>query len=110
LCLNVDFININEIEDDCDNEVSKEHADVLLGVDEIGSILSIFDSNFAHMDIKELNVFIQQKWICCWFRIYVFGCFVLNILEFIFGLCFGYWIKFMLLVSNLNLIYISVAL
>jgi hypothetical protein len=25
-----------------------------------------------------------------YFRIYVVGCFVLNILEFIFGLCFGY--------------------
>jgi hypothetical protein len=35
---------------------------------------------------------------------------VLNILEFIFGLCFGYWIKFMLLVYNLNLVYVSVAL
>ena len=25
-----------------------------------------------------------------YFRIYVVGCFILNILEFIFGLCFGY--------------------
>jgi hypothetical protein len=47
-----------------------------------------FDSNFASMDTKELNVFIQQKWMCFWFKIYVFGCFILNILEFIFGLCF----------------------
>jgi len=83
--------------------------DDLLGVDEIDSIPSIFDLNFAPMDTKELNVFIQQKWMCCWmfcfkyFRIYVVGCFVLNILEFIFGLCFGYWIKIMLLVYNLNL-------
>jgi len=59
--LNVDVININEIEDNCDDEVSKEHADVLLGVDEIGSIPLIFDSNFALMDTKELHVFIQQK-------------------------------------------------
>jgi hypothetical protein len=28
------------------------------------------------MDTEELNVFIQQKWMCCWFRIYVVGCFV----------------------------------
>jgi hypothetical protein len=28
------------------------------------------------MDTKELNVFIQQKWMCCWFRIYVVGYFV----------------------------------
>ena len=61
MCLNVDFINVNEIEDDCDNEISKEHADVLLGVDEIGSIPLTFDSNFAPMDTEELNVFIQQK-------------------------------------------------
>jgi hypothetical protein len=61
LCLNVDFINVNEIEDDCDNEILKEHADVLLGVDEIGSIPLTFDSNFAPMDTEELNVFIQQK-------------------------------------------------
>ena len=54
----------------------------LLGVDEIGSIPSIFDPNFAPKDTEELNVFIQQKWMCCWFIIYVVGCFVLNILEF----------------------------
>ena len=54
-------ININKIEDDCDDEVSKEHADDLLGVDEISSIPSTFDPNFAPMDTEELNVFIQQK-------------------------------------------------
>eukprot|EP00258_Populus_trichocarpa_P021175 XP_024437194.1 uncharacterized protein LOC112323393 [Populus trichocarpa] len=54
-------INVNEIEDDCDDEVSKEHADDLLGVDEIDSFPSTFDSNFAPMDTEELNVFIQQK-------------------------------------------------
>ncbi|XP_061981452.1 uncharacterized protein LOC133701532 [Populus nigra] len=48
-------------DDDCDDEVSKEHADDLLGVDEIGSIPSTFDPNFAYMDTEELNVFIQQK-------------------------------------------------
>ncbi|XP_052305037.1 uncharacterized protein LOC112325035 [Populus trichocarpa] len=37
-------------DDDCDDEVSKEHADDLLGVDEIGSIPSTFDPNFASMD------------------------------------------------------------
>jgi hypothetical protein len=61
LCLNIDFINVNEIEYDCDDEVLKEHVDVLLGVDEVGSIPSTFDSNFAPMDTEELNVFIQQK-------------------------------------------------
>ena len=50
-----------EIEDDCDDKVSKEHADDLLGVYEIGSILQTFDPNFAPMDTEELNVFIQQK-------------------------------------------------
>jgi hypothetical protein len=35
--------------------------DDLLGVDEIDSIPSTFDPNFAPMDTKELNVFIQQK-------------------------------------------------
>jgi len=59
LCLNIDFINVNEIEYDCDDEVLNEHVDVLLGVDEIGSISSTFDSNFAPMDTEELNVFIQ---------------------------------------------------
>jgi hypothetical protein len=53
--------NVNDIEDDCDDEVSKEHADDLLGVDEIGSIPSTFDPNFAPMNTEELNVFIQQK-------------------------------------------------
>ncbi|XP_024467393.1 uncharacterized protein LOC112329121 [Populus trichocarpa] len=48
-------------DDDCDDEVSNEHADDLLGVDEIGLIPSTFDPNFAPMDTEELNVFIQQK-------------------------------------------------
>jgi hypothetical protein len=61
LCLNIDSINVNEIEYDCDDEVLKEHVDVLLGVDEVGSIPSTFDSSFAPMDTEELNVFIQQK-------------------------------------------------
>ncbi|XP_052301372.1 uncharacterized protein LOC112325849 [Populus trichocarpa] len=47
--------------DDCDDEVSKEHADDLLGVDKIDSFPSTFDPNFAPMDTEELNVFIQQK-------------------------------------------------
>jgi hypothetical protein len=32
------------------------------------------------MDTEELNVLIQHKWMGCWFKIYVVGCFVLNIL------------------------------
>ena len=90
---NVDVINVNDIEDDCDDEVSKEHADDLLGVDGIGSIPSTFDPNVSSMKTEEPNVLIQHKWMCCcfkYFRIYVFriyvvgiyvvGCFVLNIL------------------------------
>jgi len=34
---------------------------IYLGVDEIGSIPSIFDLNFAPMNTEKLNVFIQQK-------------------------------------------------
>ncbi|XP_061953601.1 uncharacterized protein LOC133676049 [Populus nigra] len=49
------------LQNDCDEEVSKEHADDLLGVDEIGLIPSTFDPNFAPMDTEEVNVFIQQK-------------------------------------------------
>jgi hypothetical protein len=49
------------MEDDCDDEVSKKHADDLLGVDKIGSIPSTFDPNFSPIDTEELNVFIQQK-------------------------------------------------
>ncbi|XP_052303624.1 uncharacterized protein LOC18105520 [Populus trichocarpa] len=48
-------------DDDCDDEVSKEHADDLLGVDKIGLFPSTFDPNFAAIDTEELNVFIQQK-------------------------------------------------
>ncbi|XP_034899368.1 uncharacterized protein [Populus alba] len=41
--------------DDCDDEVSKEHADDLLGVDEIGSIPSTFDPNFSFIETEEPN-------------------------------------------------------
>nr|XP_034894178.1 uncharacterized protein LOC118033342 [Populus alba] len=51
-----DVINVNDIEDDCDDEVSKEHADDLLGVDEIGSIPSTFHPNISSMDTEEPNV------------------------------------------------------
>ena len=40
-------MNVNEIEDDYDDEVSNEHADDLLGVDEIGSFPPTFDPNFC---------------------------------------------------------------
>ncbi|XP_034893435.1 uncharacterized protein [Populus alba] len=42
-------------DDDCDDEVSKEHADDLLGVDEIGFIPSTFDPTFSSMETEEPN-------------------------------------------------------
>ena len=55
------MININEIEDDCDNEDIQEHNDVSIDINEVGSIPLAFDSNFALMDTEELNAYIQPK-------------------------------------------------
>jgi hypothetical protein len=55
------LINVNEIEDDCDDEDTQEHDDVLIGINEVGSIPLVFDSNFSPMDTKELNAYIQPK-------------------------------------------------
>ena len=55
----VDLININEIEDDCNDEYTQEHDDVSIDIHEFGSIL--FDSNFAPMDTEEVNAYIQPK-------------------------------------------------
>ena len=57
----VDLININETEDDCDNEDTQEHDDVSIDINEIGLILLAFDSNFAPVDIEEINAHIQPK-------------------------------------------------
>ena len=57
----VDLINVNEIEDDCDDEDTQEHDDVLIGINEVGSIPLVFDSNFSPMDTEELNAYIQPK-------------------------------------------------
>jgi hypothetical protein len=57
----VDLININKTEDDYDNEDTQEHDDVLIDINEIGSISLAFDSNFAHVDIEEFNTHIQPK-------------------------------------------------
>jgi len=57
----VDLININKTEDDCDNEDTQEHDDVLIDINEIGSISLAFDSNFAPVDIEEFNTHIQPK-------------------------------------------------
>ena len=54
-------MNTKEIEDDCDDEVTNELDDVLLDIDQIGSIPSRCDSNFAPMKTEKLNGFIQQK-------------------------------------------------
>jgi hypothetical protein len=55
------LININEIEDDCDDEDTQEHDDVSIGINEVGSIPLVFDSNFAPMDTEELDAYIQPK-------------------------------------------------
>ena len=57
----VDLININEIEDDYDDEDTQEYDDVSIGINEVGSIPLVFDSNFASMDTEELNAYIQPK-------------------------------------------------
>jgi hypothetical protein len=57
----VDLININEIEDECDDEDTEENDDVSIGINEVGSIPLTFDSNFAPMDTEELNVYIQPE-------------------------------------------------
>ena len=57
----VDLININEIEDDCDDEDTQEPDDVSIGINEVGSIPLVFDSNFAPMDTEEVNAYIQPK-------------------------------------------------
>ena len=57
----VDLININEIEDDFDNEDKQKHNDVSIGINEVGSIPLVFDSNFAPMDIEVLNAYIQPE-------------------------------------------------
>jgi len=57
----VDLININEIKDESDNEDTEKNDDVLIGINEIGSIPLTFDSNFAPINTEELNVYIQSK-------------------------------------------------
>jgi hypothetical protein len=57
----VDLININEIEDECDDKDTEENDDVSIGINEVGSIPLTFDSNFAPMDTEELNAYIQLK-------------------------------------------------
>jgi len=57
----VDLININEIKDESDNEDTEKNDDVLIGINEIGSIPLTFDSNFALINTEELNAYIQSK-------------------------------------------------
>ena len=57
----VDLININEIEDECDDKDTEENDDVSIGINEVGSIPLTFDSNFAPMDTEELNAYIPLK-------------------------------------------------
>ena len=48
-------MNTKEIEDDCDDEVTNELDDVLLGIDQIDSIPSRCDSNFTPMKTEKFN-------------------------------------------------------
>lgn len=57
----IDLINSNEIKDENNDEVIKEHDNVLIGVNKVSLILSIFDLNFVSKNTKELNAFIQPK-------------------------------------------------
>jgi len=57
----VDLININEIEDVCDNKDIQEHDDVSIDINEVSSISLIFDSNFTLINTEELNTYIQPK-------------------------------------------------
>jgi hypothetical protein len=57
----IDLINSNEIKDENNDEVIKEHDNVLIGVNKVTLILSIFDLNFVSKNTKEFNAFIQPK-------------------------------------------------
>jgi hypothetical protein len=52
------LINLHEIDDDCDDKATKKHDDLLIDIDEIGSMSSIIFSNSTHLDKEELNMFI----------------------------------------------------
>jgi len=47
----VDLINFNEIDDNCDDKTIEKHDNILIGIDEVDSISSTLDLNFAHLDI-----------------------------------------------------------
>jgi hypothetical protein len=57
----VDLININEIEDACNNEDIQEHDDVSIDINKVSSISLTFDSNFTLINTEELNTYIQPK-------------------------------------------------
>jgi hypothetical protein len=57
----IDLININEIEDACDNEDIQKHDDVSIDINEVSSISLTFDLNFALINTEELNAYIQPK-------------------------------------------------
>ena len=57
----VDLININEIENACDNKDIQEHDDVSIDINEVSSISLTFDSNFTLINTEELNTYIQPK-------------------------------------------------
>jgi hypothetical protein len=57
----IGLINSNKIKYENNDEVIKEHDNVLIGVNKVGLILSIFDLNFVSKNTKELNAFIQLK-------------------------------------------------
>ena len=52
------MINLNKFDDDCDDEATKKHDDLLIDIDEIGLMSSIIFSNSTNMDKEELDMFI----------------------------------------------------
>jgi hypothetical protein len=57
----VDLINFNEIDNNCDDKTIEKYDNILIGIDEVDLISSTLDLNFAHLDTKELNMFIIPK-------------------------------------------------
>jgi hypothetical protein len=57
----VDLIIINEIEDACDYEDMLEYDDVSIDINEVNSISLTFNLNFALINTKEHNAYIQPK-------------------------------------------------
>jgi hypothetical protein len=55
------LINFNEIDNNCDDKTIEKYYNILIGIDEVDLISLTLDLNFAHLDTKELNMFIIPK-------------------------------------------------